>query len=171
MIRRSELANTRSRKKEPNLKKAKKAAADAFSAYIRIRDSVNTTGGGKRVQGKDGRGYIPDSVKGWQALCCTCGKSYPVGGVGCIQAGHFVPGRGNGVLLDERGCHAQCYNCNIRLKGNWPEYYRFMLSRYGQGVIDELLEKSRKPFFISVSQYEELELLFKRKTALLTQSL
>ena len=96
-------------------------AWDEFSKYIRVRDALRTTG-------KD------DLV-----VCCTCGKTYPAFGKGCAQAGHFIPGRGNSILFDERGVHAQCYNCNHTLKGNWTEYLPYMKRRYGQDVVDELL--------------------------------
>ena len=87
----------------------KKKACVEFSKYIRLRDALKTTG-------------TKDTV-----ICYTCKKSYPAFGVGCVQAGHFVPGRGNSILFDERGVHAQCYNCNVNLKGNWPEYMRYMI--------------------------------------------
>lgn len=84
-----------------------------FSRYIRLREA-------------DWRGY---------ATCVTCGvvKLWKE-----MQAGHFVPGRMNSILFDERGCHTQCYQCNIGLKGNPRKYDAFMKQRYGQEVIDEL---------------------------------
>ena len=55
-----------------------------------------------------------------------------------MQAGHFIAGRGNGVLFDERGIHPQCYHCNIGLKGNMVEYFVFMEWSHGRDVINDL---------------------------------
>lgn len=98
---------------EKGIKYWKKKAWDYFSKYTRL---------------KAARDY--DSFT--HAKCCTCGKVYPIGGVGCLQAGHYVPGRLNSVLYEEHCCHAQCYMCNIRLKGNPIEYRNFMVARYGE---------------------------------------
>ena len=109
------------KKKKKGIRYWKKKAWNEFSRYIRLRDALKTTGTQENVR------------------CYTCRKTYPAFGAGCVQAGHFVPGRGNSILFDERGVHAQCYNCNVNLKGNWPEYMRYMLAEYGQEVVDELL--------------------------------
>ena len=106
-----------------------------FSRYIRLRDAIKTT-----------------QTKEW-AVCCSCSKQYPAFGVGCGQAGHFVPGRGNAILFDEDCVHFQCYNCNVRLKGNWPAYMEFMLKEYGREVVDELLRLNK-----TIRQYREPEL-------------
>ena len=97
----------------------KKKAWDAFSAYVRTRDS------------DCGMGY-----------CCTCGQLYPAFGQGCMQAGHYVAGRRNAILFEENGCHAQCYNCNINLKGNTLNYRDFMERTYGR-VERERIEQLR----------------------------
>lgn len=59
-----------------------------------------------------------------------------------MQAGHFVRGRLNANLFDERGCQIQCYVCNIHYQGNVVHYYRFMSLRYGDRIIDELLAQN-----------------------------
>lgn len=85
-----------------------------FSRYIRLRDALATTGT-NRV-----------------ARCCTCGKLVAIGGFrGCIQAGHYRPGRGRGTLFDETACHAQCVACNKWGYGKPEEYTAFMLRTYG----------------------------------------
>ena len=123
----------------------KKKACVEFSKYIRLRDALKTTG-------------TKDTV-----ICYTCKKPYPAFGVGCVQAGHFVPGRGNSILFDERGVHAQCYNCNVNLKGNWPEYMRYMIEDYGQEVVDELLHLKKQVRKYTPSDLEELRDLYKQK--------
>ena len=59
-----------------------------------------------------------------------------------MQAGHFIAGRLNSTLFDERGVHPQCSLCNVVKHGNGPMYYKFMLATYGQEVIDELIEQN-----------------------------
>ena len=89
-----------------------------FSQYIRLSDCLETTG-----------------CASW-GLCITCGKKYHIK---LLQAGHFIPGRHNSNLFSEKGTHAQCYNCNINLKGNTLEYRRQIIRLYGEGY-DEILE-------------------------------
>ena len=99
----------------------KKKAWTEFSKWVRMRDTVKGTKFG---------------------YCCTCHLRYPTFGVGCMQAGHYVAGRTNAVLFEEHGCHAQCYNCNINLKGNTFNYREFMDRKYGK-VERERIEQLR----------------------------
>ena len=122
-------------KKKHGVRWWKQKAWDEFSKYIRLRDAIKTT---------DRQDFL---------ICCSCGKTYPAFGVGCAQAGHFIPGRKNAVLFDERNVHGQCYNCNHTLKGNWPGYMSFMLKKYNQAVVDELLRLNK-----TVRKYREPEL-------------
>ena len=94
---------------------------DEVSIYVRMRSALETTG----------------SLQ--EAKCCTCQAKVPIFGKNCIQAGHFIPGRGNSVLFDIRGIFAQCYNCNCNLKGNWPKFYAFMKKRYSEDVVESLI--------------------------------
>ena len=93
-----------------------------FSQYIRLRDCLETTGCTSF------------------GLCITCGKRYHIK---LLQAGHFIPGRHNSNLFSEKGTHAQCYNCNINLRGNTLEYRRQIIKMYGEGY-DEILEAEAK---------------------------
>ena len=116
-----------------------------FSKYIRLRDALATTG-----------------TQEW-VLCCSCGRRYPAFGVGCVQAGHFVPGRRNSILFDERGVNAQCYNCNVTLNGNWIEYERFMIKKYGEGVVEELKQKKNLTVKFQPWELEEKRDYYKQK--------
>lgn len=71
--------------------------------------------------------YIRKKNADWQGngKCVTCGVVKPWKQ---LQAGHFVDGRNNKVLLDERLVHPQCYQCNVPLKGNKIKYFEFMRS-------------------------------------------
>lgn len=123
--------------------KAKKKAWTEFSRFIRTRDCLNSTG-------------TPD-----QGRCVTCGNILPFEK---LQAGHFVPGRRNAGLFDERGVHAQCYACNVGLHGNWPEYLRFMESEYGQDVIDELIDLRHVTVKFTAADLEERAKDYRERT-------
>lgn len=131
--------------KKKGVKYWKGKAWDEFSKFIRLRDALVTTGT---------KEYL---------ICCTCGKRYPAFGLGCAQAGHFVPGRTNAILFDERGVHGQCYNCNHTLKGNWPEYMRFMMKKYGQNVVDELIHNRKHLVRFKPYELEEIRDKYKEK--------
>lgn len=109
--------------KKPTVSSLKKKAWTLFSLYIRLKYT---------------------DWRGWNA-CVTCGvvKHYKQ-----MQAGHFIPGRRNLILFDERGVHPQCYRCNIELKSNPRKYQAFMERTYGLEVIAELdrLEDMDKQF-------------------------
>ena len=129
--------------KNPSLKTMKTKAWKEFSRYIRLRDSDN-----------NGIGQ-----------CCTCGARHHWKE---LQAGHFIPGRCNSILFDERGCHAQCRRCNFN-EGNGPEYYPFMLKRYGQKVVDELRMNRHQTVKIPIAEmtmiYEKYKKLAKELEA------
>lgn len=105
------------KKKKVKISTLKKKAWTEFSIFIRTRDA-------------DRFGYV---------LCVTCEvrKHWKE-----VDAGHFIAGRLNNNLFDERGCHAQCKNCNGPKAGNGPMYYKFMLQAYGQQIIDDLLRQN-----------------------------
>lgn len=107
--------------KSSPLKLAKKAAWDSFSKFIRVRDCLITSG------------TLEDGV------CISCQRSVPYKG---SQAGHFIAGRTNGILLDEDLVHLQCYHCNIGLSGNYVEYFVQMEKLYTRDEID--IFRSRK---------------------------
>ena len=111
-----------SKKKQSKVSTVKRKAWKAFSEYIRLRDCLQTMG-------------LPDYGK-----CITCSKIIPRK---LLQAGHFISGRHNANLFSEKGCHAQCYNCNINLRGNTLEYRRKIIEMYGESY-DEVLEKEAR---------------------------
>ncbi len=136
----------KSKRKKPTLSKLKEKVWDLFSRYIRLRDCLKTTG-----------------CKSF-GLCITCGKRNHFK---LLQAGHFVPGRHNANLFSEEGCHAQCYNCNINLRGNTLEYRRQIIKLYGDGY-DEILEQQAKEIKkFTPSELEDLIKELKEKIRLL----
>lgn len=125
--------------------KAKKKAWEAFSKYVRLRDAIKTTGTLTTL------------------ACVTCNKRYPAFGVGCAQAGHFIPGRGNSVLIDEDFVHGQCYNCNVNLKGNWIEYEKAMIKLWGKKKVEEAKNRKGQTKIMKAYEWIELAELYKLK--------
>lgn len=127
------------KKKQPKISTLKKKVWALFSEYIRKRDCLGTTG-------------LIDYGK-----CITCQKTIPRT---LLQAGHFISGRHNAGLFSERGVHAQCYNCNINLRGNTLEYRRKIIELYGEGVDLELEAEAREIKKFTISELEELKVRF-----------
>jgi len=88
-----------------------------FSEFIRLRDSIKTTGS-------------KDFFK-----CCTCGKIKPYAKA---DAGHFISREFKSIKYDEKNVHAQCRDCNFYGSGQQLEYNDFMIKKYGQEVVDSL---------------------------------
>lgn len=94
-----------------NAATGKKATAwRNFSAYIRARDALATTGTLEYCK------------------CITCGKVVPISQ---IDAGHMIGGRKNGILFDETITHGQCIACNREGGGQYEAYKRIMIERNG----------------------------------------
>ena len=121
--------------KKRTLTKAKKECWEVFSKFIRTRDCLKTTG-----------------CTSW-GLCVTCGKRYHFK---LLQAGHFIGGRHNNNLFSERGVHAQCYNCNINLRGNTLAYRRRIIEMYGEGADEELEREERQLRKFTVQELDDL---------------
>lgn len=130
--------------KRKTLSKVKRELWTLFTIYIRMRGGIETTG----------------SID-W-ALCFTCSKRYHFK---LLQAGHFIPGRHGANLFSERGVQAQCYNCNINLKGNTLEYRRKLIEKYGEGIDLELEEIARQVKKFSIPELEEMKKVYKQKIA------
>ena len=99
---------------------AKDKAWKEFSHLIRTRDCIRF-------------GNSLDN-----GMCVTCKREYPYKE---LQAGHFIGGRGNAVLFDERIVYTQCRGCNVKQPfgkgGNYVEYFVFMEEEWGRDMIDE----------------------------------
>lgn len=117
--------------KTPKLSVLKKKAWDWFSKYIRLKYAR-----------QDG-----------QVECVTCKVWRPWKD---MQAGHFIDGRTNAILFDERGVHPQCMGCNIFLHGNKVEYFIFMKEAYGHDVIDDLRMKRKQTLKVYPDTYERM---------------
>ena len=100
-------------------------------------------------------------------VCVTCGvkKHYKE-----AHAGHFIDGRNNTVLYDERLVHPQCFHCNAKcpwcLGGNKVAYTIFMSKKYSMQEIEDF----QNMYFTSkpMKAWEHLE-VFEKYTKLLNE--
>ena len=107
-----------------NNKAIKKKAWKMFSAYIRTRDCLKTTG-----------------TKEY-GICYTCGKRLPYKET---QAGHCISGRGNYVLLNEELVRIQGYSCNIGKSGNYDIFIPKIIREHSIKWYEEQKRLSRIP--------------------------
>lgn len=123
------------KRKKPEIYRARSTAAGWFSKYIRLRDCISSEG-----VGTEGR-------------CITCGKLLPFNK---LQCGHFMPGRTDPLVFDERNAAAQCYQCNVRLQGKWPEFEVATEGRWGAGTVEILKELYFNPVKFTTEDYRRL---------------
>lgn len=126
---------------KPKIKKLssktwKSKAWKVFSLYIRLK-AVKEAG-----QPQTGMGR-----------CYTCGSYKDVKD---LDAGHWLQGRHNSVMFDERNVHPQCTACNRFKHGNLIEYTMQMQKEYGMAVCEDLraLNNESKP--MKTSDYQEI---------------
>lgn len=127
--------------------KQKKATWKAFSLYIRTRDA------------KEYQKLHPETSD--VAPCFTCSKVFPIKS---LQAGHFLPGRGNAILFDERQVFSQCYGCNVGRRGNYTEYTLRMLDKYGRAFVDSLISVKSDIVKFTIKELHEKEQYYIMKT-------
>ena len=77
------------------------------------------------------------------------------------QCGHFLDGRGNAILFEDSGLHAQCLRCNffgggttINVKENYREH---MIETYGQEEIDRLIQLKNSARKFTIEELAEME--------------
>lgn len=134
---------------KPKLKKLssktwKAKAWKIFSLYIRTKDA-------------DGE---------WNT-CYTCQRLDLIKN---LDAGHWLQGRHNSVMFDERNVHPQCTACNRFRHGNLIEYTLRMQVEYGKAVCEELraLNNESKP--MKATDYKEIYEKYKQKVELLQRN-
>jgi len=122
-------------RKKPTITQLKKKAWKLCSEYIRRRDS-------------DSNGMC---------RCITCGN---LAHWKEQQAGHFIDGRTNAILFDERGIYAQCTACNIFGRGKPLDYMRALEGMLGQNealnLRDDLMGRKKKALQFKSYELEEL---------------
>lgn len=118
------------KKRKSNRKSLVNKLDRLFSEYIRKRDT------------KDG-----------MFICVSCGRTLPYEEA---DAGHFINRKWMPTRWDETNVHAQCRRCNRFDEGNIPEYYKFMINKYGEDHVNELLKRKTSGEKISNIELERL---------------
>ena len=125
--------------------KAKKKAWKAFSKFIRLRDAIKTTGTKTHLH------------------CITCSRKYKAFGVGCAHAGHFIAGRNNSILIDEKFVNGQCPICNRWRGGIWVVYEQKMIEMWGEEAVKEVKLRSLQTKQVKAYEWLEIEKEYKDK--------
>ena len=122
------MKRTRLRRKSKNpVAKLKWLADRAFSDWIRNRDN-------------------------W--VCFTCEKRFT--DRARMHAGHFRSRVYTGTRYDERNVHAQCAMCNVWKRGDYAVYAVKLQKQYGQGILQELIDKSRVVTRFGAKEYQAI---------------
>jgi hypothetical protein len=91
-------------------------------------------------------------------MCVTCNRDYPYKS---LQAGHFIQGRSNSVLFDERIVYSQCAGCNMNRPygkgGNYVEYFVFMEEEWGRDMIEEFRKLKYQEVIYKSHDYIEIK--------------
>lgn len=107
-----------------------------FSQYVRLRD--------------DGNG------------CITCGDKKPWKE---MQACHFYTRGRQATRWHESNVFGGCYRCNVLLKGNYINYTRYMIDRFGREFVDQLGYESLNGAKISTPELREKIEYYRGKVA------
>lgn len=91
-----------------------------FSEYIRLR--------GSRAIDVHGEVFYINK-------CVTCNK---VDNIKRLQAGHYISRAKYGTRWDEDNVHVQCKGCNLFKNGNYTEYAKFIVNKYGAEMLSTL---------------------------------
>ncbi len=92
--------------------------------------------------------------------CVSCQRKMPWKQ---IQAGHFIDGRFNSILFDERGIHPQCGVCNVVYNGRKEEYFIYMERTWGREIIDELRAQRNQQVNFTAEQLEKMIADYKQR--------
>ena len=138
------------KKRKRSIKSTKKAAWIAFSKYIRLRDSIATTG-------------TTD-----YCVCITCLETVPTEyskGLNTLQAGHAIAGRSKNILFDEDLVYGQCAACNCIHGGRLSEFACKMIDKFGKKWFEARCFISRKPAETrwSIQELDEIKQKYKDK--------
>jgi hypothetical protein len=135
-------ASTLKKKKSPTRSQLVKKLDKVFSQYIRLRTA-------------DEFGNV------------TCVTSGLRGHWKTMQAGHFYTRGRYPTRWDETNVHVQSVQSNIFLKGDYINYTRFMIDKYGREYVDELEIKSKSTSKISTPQLKEMIAVYEQKVSTL----
>lgn len=130
-----EVTEIRTPKRKASRQTLMKNADEAFSIYIRTRDSQVYEGNAFR--------------------CISCGRVLPIEQADC---GHYVNRSHMSLRFSELNCNAQCRHCNRFQEGNIQDYRNGLIQKIGEKKV--LLLESQKNITNKISNFE-LEILAK----------
>lgn len=120
------------RKKLTPLPKLVKKLDDVFQMVIRYRDNFT---------------------------CITCGRKFPRGERKECHAGHFISRGVYATRWDEENVNCQCAGCNLKQSladvEVIHEYEKKLKQKYGDNVVDRLLQKKHSIFKLNRAWLEE----------------
>lgn len=93
-----------------------------------------------------------------EGMCVSCKRWYPLKE---LQAGHFIDGRTNSILFDEEAVHAQCRSCNLFKSGAKAEYMIFMLDKYGEDKVREIVARKYQTVKYKLEDYEAIAVKYR----------
>jgi len=90
--------------------------------------------------------YIRSKDRDWknEVACFTCDRRDDWR---AYDAGHYIPKATSGSFLKfyEKNVNPQCLNCNRLKGGNYPEYKKRLIIKYGTSIINELNSLRQSP--------------------------
>lgn len=113
-----------------------------FSRFIRLRDSIATTGIKTRCR------------------CITCSNIYDTA---AIHNWHFASRRFYITRWEEKNCNAQCYMCNVWL--SWEQYKHWIEidKKYWEWTAEELIRKWSEVYKLSSVWLKEQIAIYEEK--------
>ena len=90
--------------------------------------------------------------------CFTCGKisHYKKN----MQCGHFQSRSSYSTRWDPTNCQVQCYGCNVMQQGRQYVFGLNLEKKYGNGVAEDLLIKSKQTVKYSNEDLKEMILYY-----------
>lgn len=79
---------------------------------------------------------LRDAGPSGDVSCCSCGK---VVYWRDVDAGHFIPRQNKSTRYHENNVFGQCRKCNRFDNGNPAGYAKFLINKFGDGILDELI--------------------------------
>lgn len=122
--------------------KAMRQADDAFSKYVRTRDSQD---------------YYGKAFK-----CISCGRVLPIEQADC---GHYINRRHMATRFSEENCHAQCRACNRFDEDNIYNYRKALYEKLGENDLLVLEAAKHKTLKLSTFELEEIARTYKKLTS------
>lgn len=132
---RSSKTDTKPKKRTVSRSTLMKKADDAFSLFIRTRDS----------QPYEGRAF----------RCISCQRVLPIEQADC---GHYVNRQHMSLRFSESNCNIQCRKCNRFMEGNIQDYRKGLIRKIGEQKV--VLLEAQKNVTNKISNFE-LEILAK----------